>query len=78
MLVLACCCSCTSMLLCCRDVLFCHRPDPDTPIEETVRAMNWVVNQVCIWVRGQAGVLTREAVCVEGVCGGEWGTGHKQ
>lgn len=27
------------------DVLFCHRPDPDTPIEETVRAMNWVVNQ---------------------------------
>lgn len=30
----------------CRDVLFCHRPDPDTPIEETVRAMNWVINQV--------------------------------
>lgn len=28
------------------DVLFCHRPDPDTPIEETVRAMNWVINQV--------------------------------
>ncbi|PNW83810.1 hypothetical protein CHLRE_04g217916v5 [Chlamydomonas reinhardtii] len=22
------------------DLLFCHRPDPDTPIEETVRAMN--------------------------------------
>lgn len=27
------------------DVLFCHRPDPDTPIEETVRAMNWVIDQ---------------------------------
>eukprot|EP00878_Enallax_costatus_P005227 GHUV01005493.1.p1 GENE.GHUV01005493.1~~GHUV01005493.1.p1 ORF type:complete len:287 (+),score=79.61 GHUV01005493.1:338-1198(+) len=27
------------------DVLFCHRPDPDTPIEETVRAMNWVINK---------------------------------
>jgi hypothetical protein len=47
--------SCVRMLLavCCgawcpchRDVLFCHRPDPDTPIEETVRAMNWVVDQV--------------------------------
>ena len=24
------------------DLLFCHRPDPETPIEETVRAMNWV------------------------------------
>ena len=23
------------------DLLFCHRPDPQTPIEETVRAMNW-------------------------------------
>lgn len=27
------------------DVLFCHRPDPNTSIEETVRAMNWVINQ---------------------------------
>lgn len=27
------------------DLLFCHRPDPETPIEETVRAMNWVINQ---------------------------------
>ncbi|KAF6252375.1 NADP-dependent oxidoreductase domain-containing protein [Scenedesmus sp. NREL 46B-D3] len=27
------------------DVLFCHRPDPNTPIEETVRAMNWVIHQ---------------------------------
>ena len=27
------------------DLLFAHRPDPDTPIEETVRAMNHVLNQ---------------------------------
>ena len=33
------------LLLTTSDVLFCHRPDPDTPIEETVRAMNWVINK---------------------------------
>jgi len=27
------------------DLLFCHRPDLNTPIEETVRAMNYVINQ---------------------------------
>lgn len=27
------------------DLLFCHRPDPDTPIEETVRAMDVLVRQ---------------------------------
>ncbi|GMF27094.1 unnamed protein product [Phytophthora lilii] len=27
------------------DVIFCHRPDRYTPIEETVRAMNFVINQ---------------------------------
>ncbi len=27
------------------DLIFCHRPDPNTPIEETVRAMNFVINQ---------------------------------
>ncbi len=27
------------------DLIFCHRPDPDTPIEETVRAMNYIINQ---------------------------------
>ncbi len=27
------------------DLYFCHRPDPDTPIEETVRAMNTLVGQ---------------------------------
>ncbi|PIQ28253.1 aldo/keto reductase [bacterium (Candidatus Blackallbacteria) CG17_big_fil_post_rev_8_21_14_2_50_48_46] len=27
------------------DLLFCHRPDPHTPIEETVRAMTHLINQ---------------------------------
>ncbi|KAK9805605.1 hypothetical protein WJX72_007413 [[Myrmecia] bisecta] len=27
------------------DLIFCHRPDPETPIEETVRAMNFVLDQ---------------------------------
>ncbi|KAK1947564.1 putative voltage-gated potassium channel subunit beta [Phytophthora citrophthora] len=27
------------------DVVFCHRPEPYTPIEETVRAMNFVIQQ---------------------------------
>jgi len=27
------------------DLFFCHRPDPNTPIEETVRAMDYLVHQ---------------------------------
>ena len=27
------------------DLYFCHRPDPETPIEETVRAMNTLLDQ---------------------------------
>lgn len=27
------------------DVVYCHRPDASTPVEETVRAMNWVIDQ---------------------------------
>jgi len=27
------------------DLLYCHRPDPETPIEETVRAMTYLINQ---------------------------------
>lgn len=26
------------------DLLFCHRPDPETPVEETVRAMNYLLD----------------------------------
>ena len=33
------------------DLYFCHRPDPETPIEETVRAMHALVLQgkICYW-----------------------------
>jgi voltage-dependent potassium channel beta subunit len=33
------------------DLLFCHRPDPNTPIEETVRAMDYLVRsgQALYW-----------------------------
>ena len=33
------------------DLYFCHRPDPETPIEETVRAMHTLVMQgkICYW-----------------------------
>ncbi len=33
------------------DLYFCHRPDPDTPIEESVRAMHTLIMQgkVCYW-----------------------------
>ena len=33
------------------DLYFCHRPDPDTPIEETVRAMHTLIMQgkICYW-----------------------------
>ena len=33
------------------DLYFCHRPDPDTPIEETVRAMHTLILQgkICYW-----------------------------
>ncbi len=26
------------------DLVFAHRPDPDTPMEETVRAFNWCLD----------------------------------
>jgi aryl-alcohol dehydrogenase-like predicted oxidoreductase len=33
------------------DLLFCHRPDKDTPVEETVRAMSHLVSRgkACYW-----------------------------
>lgn len=34
------------------DLLFCHRPDPNTPIEETVRAMNHLIDHGRIFYWG--------------------------
>jgi voltage-dependent potassium channel beta subunit len=37
------------------DLYFCHRPDPDTPIEETVRAMNDLIAQGKVLYWGTSG-----------------------
>ena len=34
------------------DLLYCHRPDPNTPIEETVRAMNHLIQQGLVFYWG--------------------------
>ncbi len=34
------------------DLLFCHRPDPNTPVEETVRAMNHLIQQGLVFYWG--------------------------
>lgn len=34
------------------DLLYCHRPDPDTPIEETVRAMDYLIHSGCAFYWG--------------------------
>ena len=34
------------------DVLFCHRPDPATPIEETVRAIDQLIREGCAFYWG--------------------------
>jgi voltage-dependent potassium channel beta subunit len=52
------------------DLLFCHRPDPETPIEETVRAMNHVIAQgkalywgTSEWSVGEVAEAVRVARC---------------
>ena len=43
------------------DVVFCHRPDPTTPIEETVRApRHSAVHCVCGWCQGSGHSACRQ------------------
>jgi aryl-alcohol dehydrogenase-like predicted oxidoreductase len=49
------------------DLIFCHRPDPRTPIEETVRAMNYLINRGKCFYWGTSEWSAQqimEAVCV--------------
>jgi aryl-alcohol dehydrogenase-like predicted oxidoreductase len=48
------------------DVLFCHRPDYATPLEETIRAMNWLIKQgkAIYWATSEW-PADRVAMCVE-------------
>ena len=52
------------------DLYFCHRPDPDTPIEETVRAMSDLITQgkVLYWGTSEwsaAGILRAHTIARE-------------
>ena len=42
------------------DLYFCHRPDPETPIEETVRAMNTLIEQGKVLYWGTSEWSSRE------------------
>ena len=52
------------------DLFFCHRPDPNTPIEETVRAMDDLIHQgkVLYWGTSEwsaAGIMRAHAIARE-------------
>lgn len=52
------------------DLYFCHRPDPKTPIEETVRAMNTLIQQgkVLYWGTSEwsaAEIMEAHRVCAQ-------------
>ena len=52
------------------DLYFCHRPDPDTPIEETVRAMSDLIHQgkVLYWGTSEwsaAGIMEAHGIARE-------------
>eukprot|EP01118_Nematostelium_gracile_P003676 TRINITY_DN1424_c0_g1_i1.p1 TRINITY_DN1424_c0_g1~~TRINITY_DN1424_c0_g1_i1.p1 ORF type:complete len:353 (-),score=123.81 TRINITY_DN1424_c0_g1_i1:54-1112(-) len=49
------------------DLLFCHRPDPYTPIEETVRAMNFLIDQGLIFYWGTSEWSAEEIADAHGV-----------
>ncbi len=49
------------------DLCFCHRPDPDTPIEETVRAMDVLVRQGKIFYWGTSEWSAAEILRAHGV-----------
>jgi voltage-dependent potassium channel beta subunit len=44
------------------DLVFCHRPDPSTPIEETVRAFDLLIKQGKLFYWGTSEWSTREVV----------------
>ncbi|TMW58868.1 hypothetical protein Poli38472_007013 [Pythium oligandrum] len=44
------------------DVIFCHRPEPFTPIEETVRSMNFIIQQGWAFYWGTSEWLSSEII----------------
>lgn len=49
------------------DLVFCHRPDPDTPIEETVRAMDIVIRQGKAFYWGTSEWSAAEIMAADGI-----------
>ena len=49
------------------DLLFCHRPDPDTPIEETVRAMDIVIRQGKAFYWGTSEWSAADIMCAHSI-----------
>ncbi len=49
------------------DLVFCHRPDPNTPIEETVRAMDLVIKQGKAFYWGTSEWSAAEIALADGI-----------
>ena len=49
------------------DLFFCHRPDPNTPIEETVRAMDIIVRQGKVFYWGTSEWSAAEIMRADGI-----------
>ncbi|OQA46219.1 MAG: L-glyceraldehyde 3-phosphate reductase [Chloroflexi bacterium ADurb.Bin325] len=49
------------------DLVFCHRPDPQTPIEETVRAMDIVIKQGKAFYWGTSEWSAAEIMAADGI-----------
>lgn len=50
------------------DLLFCHRPDIETPLEETCRAMNWVIEQGLAFYWGTSEWAAERITEAYGIC----------
>ena len=50
------------------DVLFCHRPDLETPLEETCRAMDWIVRQGWAFYWGTSEWAPERIMEAYGIC----------
>jgi voltage-dependent potassium channel beta subunit len=49
------------------DLVFCHRPDPETPIEETVRAMDIIIKQGKAFYWGTSEWSAAEIMLADGI-----------
>ena len=50
------------------DILFCHRFDQETPLEETIRAMNWVIGQGLAFYWGTSEWSAEQIKETYGIC----------